>query len=83
MVHSKSISGDKTTRAYGLAGCVGAENLALVKAAWNDDVEREVNAFPGPEHDDIIDSLSHGFNWLDENRQVLGGAYFTSTGKRI
>jgi len=72
MVHSKSISGDKTTRAYGLAGCVGAGNLILLEAGWNDDVVREMNAFPGPEHDDIIDSLSTGYNWLDENPQVLG-----------
>jgi predicted phage terminase large subunit-like protein len=75
MVHCAKISGDKTTRAYGLAGCIGAGNLILARAPWNDDVEREMLAFPGPEHDDIIDSLSLGFNWLDENPQVLGSGW--------
>lgn len=83
MVHSAKISGDKTTRAYGLAGCVGAGNLVMVEASWNDDVIREMDAFPGPEHDDIIDALSLGYNWLDENRQVVGGAYYPATGVRI
>lgn len=83
MVHSAKISGDKTTRAYGLAGCVGAGDLVMVRASWNDDVVREMHAFPGPEHDDIIDALSLGYNWLDENRQVVGGAYYPATGVRI
>jgi hypothetical protein len=34
-----------------------------------------MNAFPGPEHDDIIDVLSLGYNWLDENPQVLGSSW--------
>jgi predicted phage terminase large subunit-like protein len=75
MVHSAKISGDKVTRAYGLAGCVNAGNLTLLEAGWNADAEREMDAFPGPEHDDIIDSLSLGYNWLDQNPQVLGSFY--------
>jgi predicted phage terminase large subunit-like protein len=76
MVHSAKISGDKVTRAYGLAGAVNAGNLILVDGSWVDDVEREMNAFPGPEHDDVIDALSLGYNWLDQNPQVLGSAFY-------
>lgn len=80
MVHSRAISGSKETRAFGLAGAVGAGNLVLAQADWVDDVRREMDAFPGGgEHDDIIDSLSLGFAFLDENRQALGSVWVPGT----
>ncbi len=75
MVHSRSISGDKTTKGIRARRLCRRRESDPGFGAWNDDVEREMNAFPGPEHDDIIDALSLGYNWLDENPQVLGSGW--------
>jgi predicted phage terminase large subunit-like protein len=76
-VHSERITGSKEARAYGLAGAVGAGNVVMVEADWNDDLRRELDVFPlSGEHDDIVDALSLAFGWHGENPQVLGSAYF-------
>lgn len=75
-LHSNPITGDKMTRAFGLAGCIGAGNFQLLEAAWDDQVYVELDSFPSEEHDDIVDALSLGFNHLDANpRKRLTATY--------
>jgi len=57
-------TGDKETRATGVASQARVGNVALVSAAWNDDFFDEVEPF-GTEaggHDDQVDALSGAFN---------------------
>lgn len=48
---------DKETRAAALRGFFLADRVRLQRAPWNAEVMRELLAFPGGDHDDIIDAL--------------------------
>lgn len=58
--------GDKTIRAQAVAPMVESKNVNLpTEAAWLDDFHSEVAGFPhSAPHDDIVDTLSQGLDYL-------------------
>lgn len=71
-VTSKKVTGDKVTRfgpvssqahPQSTGGLVG--RLCIVRAPWNDELVRELEAFPDGNHDDIVDALSDAFDELE------------------
>lgn len=71
-VVEESPSGDKYVRATPAARAAANGKLHLVKGPWLKDFLEEVCAFTGKEgvdsHDDIVDSLSLGFNLLSRRQ---------------
>lgn len=57
-------TGSKEVRAQALSSQVSAGNVSMLRADWNRVVLDEMMGFPSATHDDIIDSLSSGFNFL-------------------
>lgn len=72
-VRSERITGDKATRASGLAAQVNAGNVRLVKGAWNAAFIEELRQFPQGKHDDQVDAAADAFNELS-----LGGEFRVS-----
>lgn len=70
-----SASGDKLTRAKGLAAQAYAGNVMLVRGPWNEMFLEHMHHQPGWPHDDIMDGASGAFNDLTD---AVGG---TKTGK--
>jgi predicted phage terminase large subunit-like protein len=63
---------DKVSRATAITGYVEAGRVKLPgQAAWLPDFMAEVLAFPNGEHDDQVDALSQGANYLLSRRGVL------------
>jgi predicted phage terminase large subunit-like protein len=57
-------TGSKVQRADPLAAAIEAGNVFLVRGAWNDAFLDEACTFPAGSHDDQVDALAEGFNWL-------------------
>jgi phage terminase large subunit-like protein len=57
-------TGSKIQRADPLAAAIEAGNIFLVKGAWNDAFLDEARVFPAGSHDDQVDAVAEGFNWL-------------------
>lgn len=57
-------TGDKLTRARGLAAQAAAGNVKLLAGPWNDAFLQHMHAIPDGPHDDIMDSASGSFNEL-------------------
>lgn len=57
---------DKETRAGPVSSHAENENVVLLRAAWNDAFLAELENFPDGAHDDAVDALSGGFNFLCE-----------------
>lgn len=64
----KPVSGNKEVRAEPFAIQVNEGNVRMVRAAWNNEVLKEIENFPYGAHDDIIDALSDGFEELSKVR---------------
>lgn len=73
-VRSERVSGDKTTRASGLAAQLNAGNVRLVRGAWNSTLIEEFRQFPQGKHDDIVDATADAFNECVQ-RGAVGNAY--------
>lgn len=61
---AEKVTGDKATRANGLAAAMEAGNVDLVRANWNRDLVDELSEFPLGEHDDQVDAMSGAFREL-------------------
>lgn len=61
---AEKVTGDKATRANGLAAAMEAGNVDLVRASWNRDLVDEMCEFPLGEHDDQVDAMSGAFREL-------------------
>ena len=61
---AEKVTGDKATRANGLAAAMEAGNVDLVRAHWNRDLVDELSEFPLGEHDDQVDAMSGAFREL-------------------
>ena len=61
---AEKVTGDKATRANGLAAAFEAGNVDLVRAHWNRDLIDEMCEFPLGEHDDQVDAMSGAFREL-------------------
>lgn len=61
---AEKVTGDKATRANGLAAAMEAGNVDLVRAHWNRDLIDEMCEFPLGEHDDQVDAMSGAFREL-------------------
>ena len=60
----EKVTGDKATRAQGLAAAFEAGNVDLVRASWNRDLVDEMAEFPLGSHDDQVDAMSGAFREL-------------------
>lgn len=65
--------GDKETRARPASAQAEAGNIKLVRGPWNKALLDELENFPKGSHDDQVDALSGGVNWL-ESTNVLPSA---------
>lgn len=66
-VRSKTVTGDKATRAKPLSSQVEAGNVMIVRGAWNEEFLRELENFTGTDedgHDDQVDAASDAFDEL-------------------
>ncbi len=61
---AEKVTGDKATRANGLAAAMEAGNVDLVRAHWNRDLVDELSEFPLGGHDDQVDAMSGAFREL-------------------
>lgn len=61
---AEPVSGDKATRATGLAAQINAGNVRLVRGAWNADFIAELAGFPMGKYDDQVDAAADAFNAL-------------------
>ena len=66
-VSSKPVSGDKITRARPLAAQVNVGNVVMLRGEWNQPLINEMRNFPNGMNDDQIDTLSLGFDYLNDN----------------
>lgn len=55
-------SGDKITRAEGLAAQINLGNVSMVRGDWNDALTDEMRNFPNGRHDDQVDALSRAYS---------------------
>ncbi len=71
--HFSPESGDKETRARGLAAQSEAGNVCLVKGSWNDAFISEAITFPASTFKDQIDACSRAYARLVKRRERLIG----------
>ena len=74
-VTSRSISGDKETRAKPFSSQVSAGNVRIVRGKWNEDFLLELESFPEGSHDDQVDAASDAFDELvrvDKPKLIVG-----------
>lgn len=55
---------DKVSRAKPVSAQAEAGNIVVLRADWNKEFFTECESFPDGKHDDIVDTLSGGFNHL-------------------
>lgn len=70
-VRTRTYNKDKLTRAKPVSAQVEAGNIRVLRAPWNDEFFRELENFPEGAHDDIVDTLSAGFNELNVGISML------------
>ena len=63
-VRSERVTGDKPTRAGGLAAQINAGNVRLVRGSWNASFLEELRQFPQGRNDDQVDAAADAFNEL-------------------
>lgn len=73
-IRSERVSGDKATRASGLAAQLNAGNVRLLRGSWNADLIEEFRQFPQGKNDDIVDATADAFNECSQ-RGAVGNAY--------
>lgn len=64
IVQTSPNSKDKITRAKPVSAQVEVGNVSVLRAPWNEEFFTELENFPEGAHDDIVDTLSGGFNEL-------------------
>lgn len=73
-VKALPVSGDKQTRATGLASQVNAGNVKMIRADWNHGLLSRLDAFPTEGvPDDEIDALSDAFQELASKKPLMVG----------
>ena len=65
-VDSNRETGAKEVRAGPVSSQINAKNFRLQAGEWNKDFIEELRQFPLGKHDDQVDALSSGFNWLTQ-----------------
>lgn len=60
-------NGSKEVRADPFAGQVNIGRVAMLKADWNQELLRELEAFPSGDHDDIVDACVHAYTKLSRS----------------
>lgn len=76
VVKAERSTGDKATRAQPFAAQAEANNIKLLKGAWNTAYLNELAAFPYGAHDDQVDASSLAFTKLALTRERrTGGSY--------
>jgi hypothetical protein len=63
-VESVKHTGDKIVRAGPVASYAETGSVRVVEGGWTRDFMAELEAFPNGTHDDQVDALSLGFNFL-------------------
>lgn len=61
---------NKVARSKPLATQAKAGNVYFEIAGWNDDFFGELYRYPFGSHDDQVDAVSHGHQWLTDNSQA-------------
>ena len=69
-LEKRAPKGDKATRAAGIATRVKYGKVKAVMGAYLTDFLNEVAMFPFAAHDDQVDALSGGYQFLTENNEV-------------
>lgn len=72
-VSSSPVSGDKITRAEGLASQVNVGNMTLIRADWNYTLKEEMRQFPLGAHDDQIDAMTDAYRELQGSPVAKSG----------
>lgn len=69
-VYDERETGSKEVRAEPVASQIAGGNIVLVRAPWNMEFTEELRTFPRGRHDDQVDTLAGGFNFLAVKRKV-------------
>ena len=79
-VHQSIAKGTKADRATPLANAIydGKVHICIPDDEMRQTLLSELKSFPNSKHDDIVDALAHGFNWLKEH----GINHVGTSGKR-
>lgn len=72
---AEKVTGDKATRAMGMASALERGDLRVVNAPWTRDLVDEMVQFPYGTHDDQVDACSGAWRELSKNRGGLGHIY--------
>lgn len=74
---------DKESRALPFATAIETGNVSMSKAGWNDELVKELSRFnPNDDNfDDIVDSCSLGFNFLNRSRRSIDMSTFRRVNK--
>lgn len=65
-VDGRRTTGDKRLRIRSMAAKAGRGEIVVVEGPWNDDLFDEAEAFPTGLHDDQLDAVAGGIEWLSE-----------------
>ncbi len=66
-------TGDKESRAYGLASQVGGGNVYVLNRSWLRDLLEEFRFFPHSKYKDQVDAASGAFNRIARKKRIVGG----------
>lgn len=61
---SKPVTGSKEVRAAPFSSSVNGGMLKMVKSNWNRILLEEMRTFPSGKHDDCVDAMSDGYNFI-------------------
>ena len=62
---------NKRDRAAPVSSAMEAGNFKIVKGNWNEDFFEEIEFFPFGAHDDMIDAVSQGFEYLSNYEPIM------------
>ena len=63
-VKKKPQTGKKTVRFSPCSAQIEGGNVFIVRGDWNEAYFKELEGFPGPGHDDMVDATSEAFDLL-------------------
>ena len=72
-VHLKTVSKNKVSRAKPVSAQAEANNMKIVRGAWNKEFLNELENFPDGSHDDQVDALSGAFAIINEFSGIYVG----------
>jgi predicted phage terminase large subunit-like protein len=79
-VRSMNLGSDKVARAQPWADIAEAGRFIVIKAPWNDELFREVRAFPHVAHDDQVDAISLAYWALEPKMRGRSVTIMSSEG---